>query len=53
LVPTAPIAVSEYRVARGASGIVGDDEFDVEAKVCPGLVGVVGLSITLVEYRIW
>ena len=49
----ASIAVSEYGVARGAGGgIVCDDQFDVEAEVCPGFVGVVGLAITLVEYGV-
>ena len=41
------IAVSEYGVARGAGGIVCNDQFDVEEEVFPGFVGVVGLAITL------
>ena len=46
LVPTISLAVSEDWVARGAGGIVGDDQFDVETEVCPCFVGVVGLAIS-------
>ena len=36
--PTILLEVSEYGVARGAGGIVGDVQFDVEAEICVGLL---------------
>ena len=37
----------DIRVAGGASNVVGDVAFDVHAEVCPGLVSVVVLAVSL------
>jgi hypothetical protein len=50
--PTISHEASEYGVARGAGGIVGVVQFDVEAEICLGFVSVVGLAITLVGYGV-
>ncbi len=41
------IALAESWVSRGTDGVVRNDEFDVLAKVCPGPVRVVSLSVAL------
>jgi hypothetical protein len=43
------IALAKAEVARGTNGVVGYDEFDVLAEVCPSPVRVVSLSVTLGE----
>ena len=44
------IALSKAKVSRCTDVVVvGDNEFDVLTKVCPGLVCMVGLSISLCE----
>jgi hypothetical protein len=35
LIPTVALAGSKDGVARGAGDVVGDDQFDVEAEICP------------------
>ena len=43
------IALAKAEVSGGAGIVVGDDEFDILAEVCPSPVRVVGLSVTLGE----
>ena len=52
LIPTGALARSKIGVARSASDVVGDDQFDVAAEVCPDFVGVVGLAIALMKYEV-
>ncbi len=50
MIPTGALARSKDGVARSAGDVVvGDDQFDVEAEVCPSYVGVVGLAVALVK----
>ena len=43
------IALAKAEISRGTDGVVCDNEFDVLAEVCPSLVRVVSLSVTLGE----
>ena len=44
------IALSKARVSRCTGVVVGDDEFDdVLTEVCPGLIRMVGLTVSLCE----
>ncbi len=49
LIKTGALAGLKDGVARGAGDVVGDDQFDVEAEICPSFVGVVGLAVALVK----
>jgi hypothetical protein len=43
------ITLSKAKVSRDTDVVVGDNEFDVLTKVCPVLVRMVGLAISLCE----
>ena len=43
------VALAKAEVSGGTDDVVGDDEFDVLAEVCPSPVRVVSLSVPLGE----
>ncbi len=53
LIPTGALAGSKDGVAGGAGDVVNDDQFDVEAEICPSLVRVVVLAVALVKNGVW
>ena len=52
LIPAGVLARSKDGFARSAGEVVGDDQYEVEAEVCPSFVGVVGLAVALVKYGV-